>query len=414
VVVTVLLLVVARPLLERAGPWGVGSRGAIVASLTLATASPGLVLTALYRLIQPLVANEPGWRASVGDAELVQIVPIWIAFMTAPTALFSLFVAAASSPSGLERRSRWIGRAAFAGGAVLLCLSIVRSARFPDPDHYLTTLPVVARFSARSGEPVETLPELGPNPLLWEVQVYDDPVADLILRRQCSRDGCDVLLFRPSPDDPRTVSDRVRSDEHVPGETMITVRRDAAHALWVVDYTFPGGFYTDGPPAPTRSWLDDGRNIRPKNIDVARVSDRLAPPRGWIVSAAAAYGVAAALLGLRRRRARVLQQLVAGREGVLEASGLVRFPDGEPPVRIAPGQSVAEGPVVVLAGPLAQGGGAYRADGIPAGARVLCGPREPRLTVEREGLAKLDALALALCALAGAPLLAAAIVGLVP
>jgi hypothetical protein len=139
----------------------------------------------------------------------------------------------------------------------------------------------------------------------------------------------------------------------------------------------------------------------------------LGPPHDWMASALAGLVLAGVLSAARRRPlVRRRDAIAGGREGVLEESGMIRFDDGEPPVRAAPGQRLAAGPVVVLPGALAPGG-VYRGDASRQGALVVCGTKDELLVATSEAMARLDALAFAACALSGAPLAAAAILGLV-
>ncbi len=397
-ILAALLLVVAWPALDSAGRWALGPRGRAVSALTLASASVPLLLGALYTLGQPVV-DADRWRCGTGDVALLLMAPPVILVLVALASLVSTVVAG-GAPAALARRTRWLAVAAVAVSAGLVAASSVRAGRFPESDGYVASLPVVARVTAASGYPVAVQraaesPLSGPGAQSETVRVYDDRLGPVVLRRRCIANECDATLLRASQ--PDAASAKRVSHERVPSDRAIEVHRDAAHDIWVVD---------SGWARPYR-----GPDLDSRDVHVADIADHLSPPHGWLVCAALGLALAGALLLVRRRAARDLRAIEAGRQGVLEASGLVRFGDGEPPVRVAPGQALAEGPVVVFPGALVSGG-AYRADA-PGGARVACGDREAILARVRERLALLDALAFAACALTGAPLLACAIVGLV-
>jgi hypothetical protein len=97
---------------------------------------------------------------------------------------------------------------------------------------------------------------------------------------------------------------------------------------------------------------------------------------------------------------------------MLDEGGTIRFDDGEPPVRAAPGQSLVPGPVVVLPGELSPRG-VYRGDAARQGALVVCGEKDVLLAAADDAMARIEALSFAACALSGAPLVASTIVGLV-
>ena len=185
------------------------------------------------------------------------------------------------------------------------------------------------------------------------------------------------------------------------GRQALEVRRDRDHGVWVLGtrMPWPSAYVGDKLEATGRararrrelpepaSWLDRGGGGR-------------ARARGPRPAAASPRGTC-----LRRDRRRAER----GRRG---ESGVVTFPDDDPPVRVAPGQRLAVGPVVVLPGPVTAGG-LYRGDGAMGGARVACGAMEDLLAAARDRLIQLDALFLAVTVLGAAPLAAACFVGIV-
>jgi hypothetical protein len=398
VVAAALLLLVAWPVLDRAGRWALGSRGRVVSMLTVGGASGPIVLGALFSMADPVV-DAHRFRCGTGEMALMMFSPFVLMLATALTALLSV-VAAGGTSDVLVRRMRWLAGAALTVSVALVAASLARAARFPDPDHYVASLPVIGRVTAASGEPVAIkplVPSKAPSPATpaGEARLYDDRIGSVVLRRRCVPDGCDVTLVGAAPPELREWG---MSYDRVPPTEPIEVRRDEPHDIWVVEGHL------------TRPYV--GPQLVLQDVTVRDVADRLSPPRGWLAGAALGLGLAGALLLLRRRAARELRAIEAGRPGVLEASGLVRFADGDAPVRVAAGQALVEGPVVVLPGALVSGS-VYRGDAPQGGARVACGDRDDLVARAKVRLAGLDALAFAACALTGAPLVASAIVGLV-
>lgn len=389
-----LLLVAALPL-GWLGSWAIGPRGPIAGALAVAAVAPMIFLGALHELGELLVHAHPV-RCGTPRAMLEMSVPP--AMMVAGglgglVAALLLWRAAGR----LDGAVRALATATTTFAALALAASLVRAGQAPETDAYVDAQPLVAQVRAASGQAQRVqieVPRGSMAPRPQEVDVYDDPIDSLLLRRTCDMARCGVALVPAG-----TPATEARLDDHDVAEgALLEVRRDAGHALWLVR--------GEG----TRAYRVPG--LRRVDVGVRDVAGSLSPPRAWLASAAVGLGLALGGLALRRRVARRRAAIAAGREGVLEASGLVKLAGDEHPVRAAAGQALDEGPVVVLPGALAAGG-VYRGDAARAGAQVVCGVREDLLAAADARLARLDALVFAAAALTAAPLAAAAAVGIV-
>jgi hypothetical protein len=388
-----LLLLASRPLLDRVARPVLGSRTPLVTSLALAALAPIIVLGALDALGEP-VLNSGRFSCGTMRVMLEMEVPLAILVVGAAAAIGALAVGRRAR-ARVDRGVRWLALGLAAASAVLVAAAMVRVARFPGAEGYARTLPVVARVRAISGAPTRvSIPKdsdvANPGP----ADLYDDEVEGVILRRVCVEHRCGATLVPLGTPTSKITLDHWNVDE----DGTVLVRRDAARALWIVEGRGLQPFL--------------GADLYRADVRVRDVADVVSPPPGWIVGAALGLAFAGLVTARRRRVAGLLGAIVGGRPGFLEASGLVTLLDGDHPLRAASGQALAVGPVVVLPGPVAPGG-VYRGDGPLLGARVLCGTREEVLEEIHDRLAGLDAFVVATLALAGAPLLASALTGIV-
>jgi hypothetical protein len=390
-----LLLLLFVPVLGRIARRALGPRGPVAGALAAAFVAPMIVLGCLSELSDPLIR---GFFLPCGT-------PRAMLEMSVPPAMFAAGLMggllavplAVRAGAGLHR----VAVALAAIGALLAGASIFR-ARFTETDRYADTLTFVDAVRATAGTPsirgsapVSHREPHAADVARGPVEVYDDDLGGAVLRRACSEHRCQVTLVPPGT----PVEEASYTSWDTTDDALIPVHRDPLRDVWVV-----GG----------HGWRRSSRaGFVRGDIFVHDVASSLSPPRGWIAGALAGLAFAALLLALRRRRALHHAAVAAGREGTLEASGQIVLPGGEPPLRAAPGQALAVGPVVILGG---EGSprGLYRGDALAAGARVVCGARADLLDAAEGRMAALDALALAALALTVAPLLASAVVGLLP
>jgi hypothetical protein len=392
--VLALLLLGARPLLlDRMARPIAGARAPIVTALAVAAMAPLVVAGALSALAEPLLYSG-FFRCGTPRASLEVEVPMLLLPVGAVSAIVSLLVA--RRPRRLvDGGVRWLGLGLAAVTAVLLLAALVRAARLPDGEGYARALPVVARVQVISGAPTRVmLPDDGSTAAHGLADVYDDEVEGVILRRVCAEHRCGATLVPRGTPVTKIALDHWDVDE----DGTVLVRRDAARALWVVEGRGAHPFL--------------GEDLHRDDVRVSDVAGAVSPPRGWMLGAALGLAIAGMVLARRRRVAGLLPLIEGGREGALEPSGLVTLVDGDHPLRVASGQALQVGPVIVLPGAVAPGG-VYRGDGPLVGARVLCGRRDELLADTWDRVAALDALVVAALALLGAPLAASALVGIV-
>jgi hypothetical protein len=395
-----LLLLLPAPLLGWVARRALGPRGPVAGALAAGLVAPMILLGCLNELDEPLVPSFIRWCGTARTMLVTSVPPAM--FVAGALAGILAVPLAARAGAGLHRAATGLCAVA----ALLAGASVLRAARFSEPDRYVGALPIVAAVRAASGTPAmvaHPYADHEPHPadvhptvsVRGPLAVYDEDLGGALLRRGCSEHRCEVTMVLPDTSPAKAGPTRwdVNDDE------VVQVRRDAPHDIWIVE--------AQGRTPYRGPWL------RRDDVRVRDVASSLTPPPGWIAGALAGLAFAGLLLALRRRADTRRAALAAGREGTLEASGQIVLPGGAPPLRAAPRQALALGPVVVLGGE-GSPGGLYRGDALAGGARVVCGARADLLAAADARMATLDALALAALALTAAPLLASALVGLLP
>jgi hypothetical protein len=312
--------------------------------------------------------------------------------LAVPVGGFALFGIGIGAGVGLAHRST--NRALRAGAVAATAVALIALAFAapligrPDPDTYLASLPVVGELRADADVQL-----LGRSFTYRRVSVTDPPsVPDegpgqpLPPRAECQLSGLDRMeTFYPAGD----------------GCPALRVLDDAGHDLAVIDS-----------PASGRTGAGSIA-FHPSNgeelaVSVQSVADRIAPPIGWIFGAALGgiFGAAFVFAASRiRRRAAAL----AGTEAQHVGNGYVVLPNGDR-VLVDVAAELPLGPVVLDAG--TERLPTYRIMGAP----TFVSARAGTLAVHGEAMtdlaASLDAIAIAVAALGGAPLVVARIIGM--
>jgi hypothetical protein len=277
------------------------------------------------------------------------------------------------------------------GLVALVGVAITKARHAPEPDRYVASLPVVARQ-------------------IDDSQIVPDVVRGIRLGIVCDPPLCEVTLQPPGR--PATKVQTILS-----ATGRVVVRDDAAHGYFVLDAT--GGDPKKGRPAFVNlETLSDDRVL----VTSWTVAEAASPPVVWI--AGGAVGIVASLLVLARAAAGWARRPRGAdlAEGILDRDHVVTLAEGAV-ARLAKGlRPPRPGPVVVSLEPLAE---AATAEGAPEehGYRDgAAGPRRVRAiyagtlaTLEDDAKLRAgaeSALALAIATLAGTPLVASAIVGL--
>jgi hypothetical protein len=396
-----LLLLLSIPLLARVGRGVFGDRAFAAAALTMGALAVTILLGAKHALEEPLIYAHPP-TCGTGRVMFEMSIPPWM-FAAGMTSALLAAGAVARRRAGL----RYVVLALASLSALLVTESLLR-LRLPEASGYLPSLPVVTRVAVNSGtrvarvadpsrsrqnHPGEATPEM--------VSVYDDIVGEVMLRRNCVDHNCSVGLVHPGT--PSEVLDKSAS-VYALDEDRVVVRHDALRGTWFLGTKWGDGAYRYvGPEWP----------IVLMDLRAGDLAGAVRPPRGWIVGAALGLLLAGGAWVVRKRVVSVRAAIAAGREGVLDASGVVSFTGDDPPLRVASGQACDTGPVVVLPAPVAPGG-VYRGDGRYVGAQVTSGRQADLLAASDNKVLALEALALASIALTVAPLVASAIVGILP
>jgi hypothetical protein len=349
---------------------------AVPAAVGLLFTVPLVGLAAVFTLSEPIVASH--WRCGTGLVGLVLVAPL----------AFAGFGAVGASVGGLAARltrlwprmvvlARVAVVASLAASGLLVVREVVRSPR-PDAQGWLEGLPAVHELPPVP--PFSCTP--APPDMTCEPRVDRFTVAGHELERRCHVSGGCTLRLAAAGEEWAEVGD---------GGTVYVA---AEQGLLFVDR------------AAVFDLRDGGRLI---DLDVRRLSGAVGAPRSWVWIAALGFVVALLPIAVAARRIRERRLFEVARAGWVEA-GVLRFDDAEHPLRARPVEPVGDGPVLALPTGLSPPPGYRCVSGPPW--RVAPGTRVALLASNRAAEHAAWLIALAIGALAAAPLFTAALGGL--
>jgi hypothetical protein len=359
-----------------------GPRGRIVGAVAVVFVAPSLLFAGLSGLSNPIL--DTTWRCGTGDSVLFVLAVPTVSVVT----VLGFVIA-----SALFRRERrwldtlleWSSFVAVFATVALFTGALGRAVRYPDHRRYLETVPRVASLPPPT-DPATVELHAGV-PHVW----YQQVTAGIAVRRDCQREACVVSLAR--------TGDRFESRAKglsVARDATLSLKRDDLHALWIVN--------------DAMAFRDDLR-LDPTRVSVSDVADRLSPPRTWIAGAAVGLLLAGLAARSRRRHRETESALREAMTGRAEAGGWITLDEGAGTVRVEGGADI-DGPVVVMRKGRPHGS-VYRGQGPVGPVSVLVGAKEEHLACARARIVASTAMMLAILSLAGAPLVAAAMRGLV-
>ncbi|MBW2461654.1 MAG: hypothetical protein JRH11_08405 [Deltaproteobacteria bacterium] len=377
-----------------------GRLGAGIAGGLGATA-PMVWLGSMAWMTQPVVASH--WRCGTGDVGFFMIgIPLFILAAVGGGVVMTL---------AAGRGLRLIAAAgAVAGLTTLVVLVPGGLARTGNPESAawvetlpeLGVLPAVTTIEGRTWCTEGTGPRPGANcPPGYECatsrcQRRDEVhIAGRTLSRSCTPEGFCQVSFETPADGSPSFGEPVQLESRSP----VLVRHDKEHDLWLVG-------------EPFNIIALDGATGDVVDVEIRRIADSLAPPRGWVI--AGVGGLTLALLALLLAavawgRARIARGARAGRA---DAYGSIAFDDGQSPARGMSASPTAEGPV------LATARGRHR----PPSYRTVEGPASwkavsgERIAIVQRYESRVNAwlnVALSAAWLTAAPLIAASLGGLI-
>lgn len=403
-VVWATLLVAARPLLDLALRRTFGERAPLLTSLTWASLLPWVALsTAVASIEPPLVASgaAAGALSAVAwGAPRICVAALVVGGYAAAAFLTVLSVVVAGRDLGRGVRGLLAGSV-----AVVLVLSIagaVRSLEAAAPSEYAQQLARESRPAhVDLGEASRVVVTATQGPIAHAVTA---PVSGtpLEVRRTCAPSGCLLAVAYagegslPIARAASTASNAVA----LPYVGRLSIVADDANALWILrSDDRPVAAYRFGSLALT-------------DVTVGGVAGSLGPEPAWLGAALAGLLVVAIELIRRRRLARLEQMAVAGKEAIAGPGGWLTLADGGAALR-AP-SSIADawapGTRVLLLGERAAEG--YRG-GRDVSAVLVRGGRRAFEATLRHRRSGHEAAALASLVVLAAPLVAAALAGLV-
>lgn len=379
-VVTGLLLVVFRPLLDRlarGSHWG--AYQAVVSSWTLT------LLGVLSTWGAWFAINLAGFRR---DLLFPETAPQWFvaASLGVPTLVWGASRGGRVSAGWWMHgeRLRHAARALWVATAMLTCVACASRQPEFDRQHYFETLPRIAFHRA-----VSSLPRVEPRSGEQSAEVHEGRVEDLGLHAVCRGEGwCDVSLAQ-TPEAGERLNPWRFWGVWVKRDEPLDVRRDRARGLLLVRR----------PYAIRALRARDGERI---DVPAAAFGEHAGPPRPWVFGAAIGLALAAWVL---RRRDRMpvgtWAPAIARDDRVVCENGI--------DARVVPALGVS-GAVLVAGGIPAVS--AYREDGEIDAARVYPGTPEDLARATHASAITHDAVAFATLVLTSAPLWTAAARGM--
>jgi hypothetical protein len=356
-IVIALACLATLPLASRIARRVSGASAVRTTSCVLVAWSPYLFGGAAFQLGIPIV--QAHWRCGTGDVGL---------FFAAALSLPIVFGTALAVGVVVDRLRFVLTTKAVAwltvGLSVLVLAASLRRVHDVVPDGYLASLPVVASMT----------------------KDHEDP-------RFCP-------LWRAT----WTAAERGTSaDGHEPSCEGVRVLEDAAHGL--VIFQMPA---QDG--SPMSYAIKVGRSGL-SEITVRSVASSLRPPTAWAVSQAVGTAIGLLLVVVAfvtRRRAGAWRTAKTGAHG---GEGWVTFEDGTPPTHFAGVAALPAGQVLILSS--SRGAPHYREHGgIEEGARFVAGTVDDVVQTAETRATDLHAVAILVGLLTLAPMLAAAVDGL--
>ncbi len=296
--------------------------------------------------------------------------------------------------------------------ALLVAASGIRAARMPSIDRYLSELERIGQIPPLEGiwpanyHPANSLPCEGGHPAAGDHQGL---AGELVVRRTCDdRGSCRVGLSEAG---------RAADALEVVAQDAPTVRWCNALALLrdrrtgLVLLSMGSDDPSLGTPVRAVGWFRyDGARWRPANLPPGDLAQRASAPHPWIAGGVLGLLLAAVGWARRLRAARRGRALATARVGVLGRDGWISF-GGEVTVRVDPELGLPEGHVLVMEG--TSTGTPYRHGLRPGRNEVVPGTHSEHAEAVARELLDDDAAVSAVALLAAAPLVAAAVAGLV-
>lgn len=378
-------LVLLAPIFRRVGSTLGPGRAGLVLPLAMVASAPTLLLMPLLMMTNPVVAST--WRCGTAMLSTLFVLPVMV-FVAGATAVSGALILVAFTPRLLRALAPWCRAALLLLSGALVVAGAVRLLRFPQPEDWTSSLRTAAISSVLDAGQLGTCQETCNLPPL----AFQASGQERTLLVDCESNQCAMRLgdARGAPLGSRSM----RNSSTTLG-APVEVRVDDALGVAVV--------------------LQRGRSIVAfdiatgivRDVSLGDVAREVAPSPFAVLAMLFAVGVAIQ----RTRRATGERAAVArlheGSDARVDDAGVVHPDDGGPSFRPA-GATLAEGPGVILARPAS---GAYRSGG-DRDTWVLAGPRASHIEAHLQRATVFDWEAVAVLCLAGAPLFAAALRGL--
>jgi hypothetical protein len=396
-----LALVAVAPLVGRPASVPGPRLGPAARPLAAVFGAPALLVLPAVMMSEPVVQS--AWRCGTPAVAAALMMPVLAFFVGLVAAAIGCVVAAIAGRrlARLARLAPIIAGAAMITVAVLCVAAGVRAARHPVAGAWAAALPVIGTLDpdAPAGDAVRAcgavvarveLPQGSRTVLVGcEPAVPGRSPGGLVGGRPSLVLGDPA--GQPLADGPSHL-DRITADRGAP----VAIRVDARHGLVVV----------------TQSGVVlgamDGSSGELVDVPLRLVASEVAPPLGTIAAAVVGLLVAGARVRRARQERAAMRRVARGTEAMVDEAGWVAPSDGGDGFR-PPGAPLPPGEAVVLGRPAA---GPFRG-GADRRAWVLPGARAEHVEAHRARATAFDLEAAAALALTAAPLVAAALLGLV-
>lgn len=381
-------LIALAPLLGRATATP-RAHGALTRPVAALLGAPALLAMPLLMASDPVVSSH--WRCGTGMMAGLVLFPV-LAFFVGAGGLG----AAALAPRLLARVAPVLRATTLLGSCLLVLAAGIRAAWAPAPDDWAASLPIAARGEAIDADRIGQ----------YEARV-ENPI------------GCALPPLRFTvPQAHRTIVARCETPLHLEvGDIAGHPLDELANPMHQIE-VLPGAALEvrTHDRLGVAVLLQDGRVLGALDAETGRIVDvplrmvaEEVAPR-WTAVLAAAIGIAVAIRRARRASAErtAAARLAQAETARVEEDGLV-VPDGGGASFRPPGGPLAVGPALILVRPVI---GPFRA-GPDRGTWVVPGDLASNVQAHRARAAAFDLEAAAAVAMASAPLVAAAMRGLV-
>ncbi len=402
-VVAPTLVLASKLAVDRLAHWGRAPPLSIVTSLSTMLAAGLLCWSTWNSVVNEILSLE---KVFLLDRRLVDLVTLMAFFPVSALGVIntarlfrSAWFRSATRLPGSGRALQVIALCGTGTLCLLVALGTLRACEVRDLD-------VRLRDMRSSGVTIDLDGRPGPRRRgAHEAKDYRHTAGDVTVVQECEHDWCHLGIVSGA-DAPGSSGEIDESAPHVENDSTLFVTHEDPDVVVVHAWLEP---FASEATATIVAFKRAGDCWRAEAFGPGVVTRRASPPVPWI-----GCGLVGALLtlwpwGARRRAVHRGRLLASARAGTLSAEGWITVGEG-PAVRVRGALAAPPGPVLVLAIP--SNAGAYRDGLVVSAGDLVAGTHAEHAEATAREVHRHEAMVLAIACLAGAPLAAAAILGL--